>query len=103
MIRKASSSLILPLVTELGAGEKEALALAIEIKDSLIILDDALARRYAQLLGLQFTGTLGVILKAKQLGHLDKVAPILDRLDSCNFRFNASTRMAVLKLADELT
>lgn len=65
-IKKAQSSNILPLVTDLGAGEREALALAIEINDSLLVLDDNLARRYARLLGLSFTGTLGVLLKAKQ-------------------------------------
>ncbi len=101
-IKKAQSRNILPLVTDLGAGEREALALAIEINDSLLVLDDNLARRYASLLGLSFTGTLGVLLKAKQEGFLLEIKPILDQLDSLNFRLSKSTRNSVLKIAKEL-
>ena len=101
-IRESLSGEILPLVTELGMGEREALALAIEIPDSLVILDDALGRRYARLLRVQFTGTLGILLKGKQVGYMKTIAPILDRLDALRFRLDPSTRTAVLKLAGEL-
>ncbi len=100
-IRSAQSKAILPLVTELGAGEREALALALEIPETLLILDDGLARRYAQLLKLEYIGTLGVLLKAKQKGYLDRVKPILDRLDALKFRLASSTRNQILKLAGE--
>ncbi len=102
IVRQARMRAILPLVTELGAGEREALALALEIRNSLVLLDDALARRYARLLGVEFTGTLGVLLKIKQAGYLVSVAPVLDQLDELNFRLHSSTRTAVLKLAGEL-
>lgn len=54
--------------TELGTGEREVLALGLESTNSLLILDDAQARKYAKSLGLKLTGTLGVLLKAKQQG-----------------------------------
>jgi len=92
---------LLPMVTDLGWGEREALALALERPGALLLLDDALARRYARLLGLTFTGTLGVILRAKQAGYVRNVQPILDRLDALHFRLDAATREAVLKLAGE--
>lgn len=63
-VRAVREQALLPLVTDLGTGEREALALAVEVGDSLLLLDDALARRHARLLGLSFTGTLGVLLKA---------------------------------------
>ncbi len=75
--------------------------LAASLPDSTIILDDALARRYARELNLQLTGTLGVLLKAKQLGHLEAIAPVLERLDELRFRLDVATRAAVLKLAQE--
>ena len=81
--------------------EREALALALEISDSIVLLDDAPARRYARMLGVKFTGTLGVLLKAKQSGHLTTVLPILDQLDSLGFRLDSVTRASVLKLACE--
>lgn len=100
-IVKAQSQSILPLVTELGAGEREALALAIEITDSLVVLDDNLARNYAKLLGINLTGTLGILLKAKKQGYLLEIKPILNQLNALNFRLSLSTRNAVLKLAEE--
>jgi uncharacterized protein len=93
---------ILPDITELGLGERESLALAMEMTDSLLILDDGLARRYARQLGLRFTGTLGVPIKAKQTGKLTTVSPVLDQLNQLRFRLDSSTRSTVLKLAGEI-
>ncbi|NLQ04812.1 DUF3368 domain-containing protein [Cylindrospermopsis raciborskii] len=100
-IQQARSQQILPLVTELGAGEREVLALGVETTDSLLILDDALGRSYANLLGLQLTGTLGIILKGKQQGYLSEVALILEKLNALQFRLSSLTRDVVLKLAGE--
>jgi predicted nucleic acid-binding protein len=44
------------------------LALAIEIIDSTLILDDYKARKITSQLGLTYTGTIGIIVKAKLLG-----------------------------------
>lgn len=52
------SSSLIPDLPNLGAGEREAISLAIT-PDSLVILDDALARSYAQQLNLSITETLG--------------------------------------------
>ncbi len=49
-IRQPTGRLLLPIITDLGAGEREVLALGTETPNSLVILDDALARRYARLL-----------------------------------------------------
>jgi predicted nucleic acid-binding protein len=69
-IRQPAGRLLLPIVADLGAGEREVLALGTETLDSLVILDDALARQYARMLKLALTGTLGVLLKAKEAGLL---------------------------------
>jgi predicted nucleic acid-binding protein len=95
------SSILIPDLPNLGAGEREALSLATTIPDSLMILDDALARGYAQQLNIPITGTLGVLLKSKQSGYVDAIAPLLDELDALNFRLASATRGAVLKLANE--
>jgi len=65
-IRQPAGWPLLPIVVDLGAGEREVLALGTETPDSLVILDDALARRYARMLNLNLTGTLGVLLKARR-------------------------------------
>jgi len=101
-IRKPASAAALPLVTDLGPGETEVLALALEAPGSVVVLDDAVARSVAQTLGVEMTGTLGLLLDAKRAGLVQAVAPILDELDSLRFRLSARTRTAVLELAEEL-
>lgn len=96
-----ANTALLQLAADLDRGEREVIAIAKQAADPLAILDDGLARRYARLLRIPFTGTLGVLLKAKSAGHLAQVLPVLDRLESLGFRFDSETRTAVLKLANE--
>lgn len=100
-VRKARSAAVLALAAGLGAGEREVLALALESEDPLVILDDSLARRFAQRFSLPLTGTLGLLLKAKQRGRIEAVKPYLDRLESLRFRLDSSTRSSLLSLARE--
>ncbi len=101
-VRHGQQPTLLPLVTHLGDGEKEVLALGLELPGSLLLLDDRNARRHATALGLKVSGTLGVLLLAKERGKLDAVRPILDRLETLRFRLHAATRETVLRLAHEL-
>lgn len=87
--------------TDLGTGEREVLSLAAERPEAMAILDDALARRMALHLGIRFTGTLGVLLRAKAAGHLEAIKPVVDRLQELGFRLDSKTRSAVLDLAEE--
>lgn len=91
---------LLPLVTDLGPGERSALAVALEHR-STVILDDALARRHAALLGIRLTGTLGILIRAKREGHLPAVLPVLERLEALGFRLGEDTRSSALELAGE--
>ena len=100
-VRVTTDTALLRIVADLDRGEREVLAIAKQASDSLALLDDGLARRYARLLGIPFTGTLGVLLKAKSTGHLTRLSPVLDRLEALRFRFDAQTRAEVLKLANE--
>jgi predicted nucleic acid-binding protein len=90
-----------PLPTDFGAGEREVLALARRTPDSLAILDDARARHYARLFGIRFTGTLGILVKAKQQGHVSAVLPAIQTLESMGFFLDPTTRAAVLRHAGE--
>ena len=100
-VRKPTSSPVLPLVTDLGPGERQVLALALEMPGSVVILDDALARRVATTLGIRLRGTLGILLDAKRRSLVDRVAPLLDELQACRFRLSGETRVAILDAADE--
>jgi predicted nucleic acid-binding protein len=85
----------------LGSGERETIALALAKTDPLLILDDAAARTYAQNLRIRFTGTLGVLLKAKQSGLITAIRPYLDQLDKLGFFLGAHVRAKILSLAGE--
>lgn len=101
-VRHPTSELALPLVTDLGPGETQVLMLALELRESVAVLDDALARRIAETLGLRLTGTLGLLLDAKRAGRIAGVGPLLDQLQALGFRLAPQTRAAVLKLAGEV-
>ncbi len=103
IVRPVRDPTLLPLVTHLGDGEKEVLALGLETQDALLLLDDRDARRYARALELEVSGTLGLLLRAKERGVLDAIRPVLDRLQALRFRLNAKTRQRVLERAGETT
>lgn len=94
---------ILHLASDLGKGEREVLSLAVDRPEAVALLDDRLARRMAEHLGIRFTGTLGLLLRAKKAAQIETVAPIIDRLEALGFRLDALTRSAVLRLAKEET
>jgi uncharacterized protein len=91
----------LPTATDLGPGEKEVLALGLQFPNAIMILDERVGRSYARALKLNFTGTLGILLRAKVEGRISRLGPVLAKLDSLKFRLSASTRTTVLKLAGE--
>ena len=100
-IRRPVSVAAVALVTDLGPGETEVLMLALELREAVVILDDALARRMAEALGLRLTGTLGLLLDAKRAGLIPAIGPFFDRLQELRFRLEPHTRAAVLELAGE--
>lgn len=100
-IRSVRVPRLLGLSADFGPGETEVLALALEQMGCLIIVDDWLARELARLRGLRFTGTAGVLLKAKQQGYIQMVRPLLDRLIDLGFRLSDDVRNHILALAEE--
>jgi predicted nucleic acid-binding protein len=65
---------------DLDDGEAETLVLAQERGAQLAIIDEKCGRRYALQMGIPVTGTLGILLKAKQQGLIPALAPLLDEL-----------------------
>jgi predicted nucleic acid-binding protein len=94
-------STLLAVVTDLGAGEAEAIALALSDPGSLLILDDKLARRIARLNGVTITGTLGVLVKAKKEGFLPKVFPVIELLRKTTMHLTQALIETVLEESGE--
>ena len=91
------------LETQVDLGEASAIALAIEMEEPLLLLDDLKARKLARKLNLKFTGSLGVINKAKQIGVIDKVKPIVNKILSTDFRISKQIIHELLTLNNEIT
>ena len=81
----------------LDSGEASAIALAESIPNSLLILDDLKARKYAKELKLNLTGTIGVIVKAKKSGVIRDVHPIIDKFLKTDFRISPKIINEILK------
>lgn len=90
------------LQVALGAGESEAIALALQEQARLLIMDDRPARRTAEALGLKVIGTLGVLLTAKRKGHVAAIAPLLSALDAVHFHVAPELARQVLSDAGEM-
>ena len=102
-VRQAVDNLAVAVLQEhLGAGESEAIVLAQTVGATLVLLDDALARRKAERVGLTAVGTLGVLLMAKQAGLIEAVNPPLAALRQTDFRISARVLDEVLTRAGEL-
>lgn len=86
---------------QVDKGEASAIALAMELPTEAIILDDYKARQLAVKLGLPVTGTLGVLIKAKNQGIITSVKPILEKLKQTNFRISNQLIAEVLEMAGE--
>ena len=67
----------------------------------LLLLDDLKARKLAVKLNLKVTGTLGVIHKARQIGVLENVKPIIEKLQATNFRISENIIEELLRKNNE--
>ena len=85
----------------LDKGETEAIALALENKGSQLLIDEAEGRKIAISHGIFVTGVLGILTKAKELGHITKVKPIMDKLLQGRFHIAKSLYQEVLERANE--
>lgn len=90
------------LVAALDAGEAEVIDLALEIGSHLVLLDETAARAVAKSRGLQVTGALGVLLRAKKKGLLPAVKPPIDLMLSRGILLGSGVIESVLRVAGEV-
>jgi len=89
------------LLLEVGKGEAETIALGLEKRGYVLIIDDKKARRVASELGLRITGTLGILVKAKRLGVIKSLEEVLKEMEERNFRISKDLKEKALKLTQE--
>ena len=99
-IRLANTRLVHSLLQYLDGGESEAIALAVELKAELLIIDERLGRDTARHFGLNFTGLIGLLVDAKHKGLIDEIKRYLDELRNV-FGFRISESLYRRVLTDE--
>ena len=72
----------------LDKGEASAIALALEIKDCLLIIDELKGRREAKALGISYTGIMGILIIAKEKNIINSVSAIIDDIQKTDFRLS---------------
>jgi predicted nucleic acid-binding protein len=88
------------LFLELDKGESSAIALALENETSLLLIDERKGRGIAQKLGLNITGTLGVLLKAKQKNLIDSLEMEIKNLKLAGFWISDAIVIPLIKQYD---
>lgn len=86
---------------ELDDGEAEVLILAKEQKADLVLMDEIMGRKFARQLDFNLTGTIGVLLKAKENGIISSVTELLSELTEKGTWLNPKLISRVKKLSDE--
>ena len=89
------------LTGRLHRGEVEVVLGAVEQHIPAVILDDRYARGLAATYRLEYTGTLGILLLAKNRGLVERLRPLLDALAGEHFRVSEPLYVEILRAARE--
>ncbi len=86
---------------QLHDGEVEVMILGKELEADLLVIDDYTAREYAKYLDFRITGTLGVILRAKEKGIIKAVKPLVLDLIEHGIYIGEKLYQDIIKIAKE--
>lgn len=89
------------LENTLDSGEASALALALEEPEHLLIIDEYIGRKEAKRLQLTVTGTMGILIRAKEKGLISSVSEIIAEIEKTNVRLSESLIEEVKKKCGE--
>jgi predicted nucleic acid-binding protein len=80
----------------LDEGEAAVIQLALEQRIRRVCIDDLKGRRTALAVGLEVIGALGLLVRAKQLGVIPALRPVLERLERAGAWYSAELVARVL-------
>jgi uncharacterized protein len=89
------------LLDELDLGEAETIVLARELSADWVLMDERKGRRKLAQMDVRKIGTLGLLLKAKQVGLLPVIRPDIERLHQQGFSLSQTVIETVLQRAGE--
>lgn len=102
-LNKQSSPLqITPfLLNSLDLGEASVIQLALNQSIQTVCIDEALGRRVARLSSLSVTGSVGILLRAKQEGHVLSIKDCIQKMLNHQIRLSQTVINFAIKQAGE--
>jgi predicted nucleic acid-binding protein len=85
----------------LGQGELEAMALCRRLEAHRLLVDDYRARKVALLNGIEVIGSLGILLRAKEAGHIPVLRPLVLAIQASGIRYSEQLVAEALRIAGE--
>ncbi|MGB0561215.1 MAG: DUF3368 domain-containing protein [Spirulinaceae cyanobacterium] len=76
------------LLNTLDRGEASVIQTALNLQIETVCIDEKVGRRVARLSQLQLTGSIGLLLKAKQSGQLESMAEAIRRMQQSGIRLS---------------
>lgn len=100
--RRSSSNhtLIVELCANLEIGEATSIALALDLTDCLLVIDEKKGRRTAKQLGIKVTGTFGIIMEGIEGGLINAPHTIVERLELAGFHLSDNLKGLLSEKAD---
>jgi len=89
------------LAAYLDAGEAAVIALAVEQGIRRVVIDERRARMVAKTMGLEVTGSIGVLLRAKSGGLLAEIKPSIEAMQARGIRLSERLLEFALRAAGE--
>lgn len=89
------------LLKELDKGEAETIILAKEVNATRVLIDENIGYKLAKKEGLNVVRTLSILLKAKEVGLIPALKPILDEMVSNGRWYSQTVYQSVLERAKE--
>ncbi len=89
------------LQSTLDPGEAAVIQIALDKNIGVVCIDEDAGRRIARLNGLQITGSLGILIRAKREGHGISLSDAIPRMQERGIHLSHRVIKAALKLSGE--
>lgn len=89
------------LLPTLDQGEAEVIALALEQHAHLVLIDELTGRKVAESLQLHVLGSVGILIRAKQMKLIPSVRPLLEEMVQRGVRYSQRFITSILRQIGE--
>ena len=73
-----------------------------ELDSDILLIVDNRAKKYAVLNDVRVIGSLGILIKAKEQNHIDKIKPLLDEIRKSEVYISDKLILQVLEICNEV-